>query len=123
MSDPAADAERLAAVVRGYRYAFADEAELQDGVAAALARAGVPFRREHVLAGVGRIDFLAGPGIGLEVKVGGSLTDLTRQVHRYAAHPDVAALVVVTSRLRLGYLPATLGGKPVRVVALLASAF
>jgi hypothetical protein len=62
------------------------------------------------------------PGIGVEVKCKGSLAAVTRQLDRYAAQDSVSALLLVTSRAQLIYQPASLGGKPVRVVHLLASA-
>lgn len=46
----------------------------------------------------GRIDFLTADGVGLELKVKGSATDVLRQLERYAHAPHVSALLLVTTR-------------------------
>lgn len=101
------------------RYRYASEVELQDGIEIVLRDLGVSFERERRLSSAHRIDFLCESGVGIEVKLDGSLTDLVRQLHGYAQCPEVAQLVVVTSRLRLSRLPEEISGKRVQVVALL----
>jgi hypothetical protein len=59
-----------------------------------------------------RIDFMVGR-VGIELKVDGGNAEVLRQLDRYAASPDVDALVLITSRRRLvAGLPAELRGKP-----------
>ena len=94
-------AERLAA----YHFHFAKEAELQTGLALALEECGVFFSREHVLDAHNRVDFLTAEGIGIEVKVDGSALDVARQLMRYAAFPEVRALLLVTTRARHRDIP------------------
>ena len=86
------------------------------------------MRREHVLTERDRIDFLiqetvwptdARFGIGIEVKVDGTLSELVRQLQRYAQHDLVDGLLVVSTRARLHAVPTTLSGKPVAVALLL----
>ena len=108
------DVQLVLEAIRAHAYAFADEAELQDGLAAVLAPLGAA--RELRCGPADRIDFLLPGGIGIEVKIDGSLSALTRQVHRYAQRDEIAALIVVTNRHRLAQLPETMNGKPVRVV-------
>lgn len=94
------------------------EAELQEAIARVLDDAGIPATREVLLEGVGRIDLVAGRGrdrVGIEVKIDGSLSALTRQLHRYAQFEDLSAFIVATTRHRLTRLPESLNGKPVRV--------
>jgi len=110
-------AEQIAAILRSHAFHWTIEIELQDAIATALTAAGVPFLREHKLAPGDRIDFLAGT-VGLEVKIGGSLANLTRQLHRYAQSPRIAELVVVLGRRRLEGLPSMLCEKPLHVVSL-----
>ena len=112
------DVARITRAIAGHRYRYASESELQDGLAEVLAAAGVAFEREVQIGDAGRIDFLADGGVGLEVKVGGSLAAATRQLHRYAASAEIEALVLVTGRGRLAALPSTIGGKPLEVVDL-----
>lgn len=90
------------------------EVDLQDGVALALGGLALPFTREATLDGRSRIDFLVGR-TGIEVKTGGSLSDLTRQLHRYAASTLLDGLVVVSPLHRHRALPAELRGKPIAV--------
>lgn len=97
-----------------HQYHFADERELQDGLAIVLAP--LDAQREVRFDAADRIDFLLPGGIGIEVKIDGSLSALTRQVHRYAQRDEITALIIVTSRRRLAQLPDAINGKPIRVV-------
>ena len=91
--------------------------KLQEGVAASLAEAGLGFEREVELAPGDRIDFLAGT-VGVEVKLTGGLSEVTRQLHRYARSARIQELLLVTNAVRLARVPASLQGKPIHVAAL-----
>jgi hypothetical protein len=110
--------DAVATALRRHRFRFGAEHELQEGIAQVLSTASIAFRREVRLSDEDRIDFLCEGGVGLEVKVDGSLAALTRQLHRYAQSAEVRALVVVTSRVRLSALPREINGKAVEVVTL-----
>lgn len=97
-------------------YRFSNEAELQEGLAIALSQAGIVHQREVVLTKRDRIDFLLTGGLGIEVKIDGSISALTRQLFRYAELPQITALVVVVGKNTLGNLPPAINGKPVHVV-------
>lgn len=99
----------------GLRFIGTSEAELQDAIGAALASADLDAAPEVVIAPGARIDFLV-EDVGIEAKVDGGLSPLTRQLHRYAQSPKVSALVVVTTRMQHARLPATLNGKDISVV-------
>lgn len=105
----------IVVALRQVSFRFGNEAELQEGIAIALKRAGIEHRREVVLTKQDRIDFMVGD-VGIEVKIDGSITLLTRQVYRYAQLPEVQSLVVVVTRMRLANLPSEINGKPVFVV-------
>lgn len=109
--------DAVSRVLRGHRYVYASEGELQQQLADVLAGAGVPVAREVRLTPRDRIDLLAGD-VGIEVKVKGARVPL-RQLQRYAAHPRVAGLLLVTTRA--AELPPTIGGKPAGVVSLLTN--
>lgn len=108
-------ANSIVYTLRRSAFRFSNETELQEGIAIALGRAGIQHRREVVLTKRDRIDFLV-DDIGIEVKVDGSITLLTRQLYRYAKLPEVSSLVVVVTRMRLANLPPEINGKPVFVV-------
>jgi hypothetical protein len=118
----------LASFLAGWRFRYAGEKELQAAIAGALDAAGVPFEREVRLGKAGTIDFLIGGGapgglgIGLEIKVGGSVADLTRQLFRYAGEDRVREVVLATTRRAHAFPDATMQGKPARCVVL-AGAF
>lgn len=117
-SEPRVTSERLvalASLLRGYRFVITSEAELQAALARLLSDAGERFQREVVIGPRDRIDFLLDDGVGLEVKVDGSLAAVTRQVHRYAQSAVVAGVLLVTTRHRHDHLPLSFSGKPVRV--------
>jgi hypothetical protein len=97
-------AAAVAALVRAHRFAYHDEATLQAGLAACLAAAGLPVRREVDLGRLGRIDLLVAR-VGIEVKVAGSLDAVGRQVRRYLLHPDVDEVVLVSTLARHVALP------------------
>lgn len=119
-------------IVWGHRFRFANEKQLQDGLARAFAEGGMPpFVREYHLGPGDIADFLFYrdkaayegdtpplPGLLVEVKVDGPLAALTRQIHRYAGYDSVASILVVTNRSRLANLPDVLRGKPLRAVVL-----
>jgi len=117
------NSSEIAMLIGGYRYTFPDEQGLQDGIERVLTGAGVTFQREAQLSVDDRIDFLIQCGIGLEVKVQGRPADVTRQLHRYAQHDSITALVLVTSRMQLARVPKELNGKRVDVVRLMGSIF
>lgn len=77
----------------------------------------VGYRREVSLGRGCRVDFMIG-SLAVELKVGGSLADLTRQLSRYAEKDDVSGILVVTTRQAHRYLPETLNKKPIAVLCL-----
>ena len=111
----AAELERLATLLSTRRFWHSSEDELQRGIALVLDEAGIAYAREAELSAGERVDFLVG-AVGVEVKVAGSLSQVARQLLRYAPHVD--GLLLVTARAQLDAFPPTLGGKPVRVVAI-----
>lgn len=98
-----------------YRYRFDTEADLQEKIEAALKAIGVSYEREFVLDPKNRIDFLVG-NVGVEIKVKGSLADVTRQVHRYLAFEGVGSLLLVTTRTTHKGLVRTMQGKELDVL-------
>lgn len=117
--DVAADLARLGAALAGQRIDCTTEERMQVRIAELFELAGIPCEREVRLSAHDRIDLLA-LGCGIECKIDGSSTQVTRQVIRYLEHPRIAGLLLVTGRARLGrILPASIavGGaaKPVRV--------
>jgi hypothetical protein len=107
--------DELHDLLSGHRYTYSSELLLQAGIASVLVGARVPFIREAELPPK-RIDFLVGD-IGVEVKIKGSNSDVLRQLHGYATFPQVKSLLLVTTLPR-HELPATLLGKPCRVLRL-----
>ena len=112
-------AREVAALLAGYRFTFASEAELQEGIALALTLERVVFEREATIPkGGGRVDFLV-ERVAVEIKVAGTAFEVAEQLARYLRAPNVdEALLVTTKRAHLA-VPRDLGGKPV-VVHLLA---
>lgn len=93
---------------------FAEEETLRDAIAGVL---GGHALREAKLAEHERIDFLVG-NVGVEAKVRGSVSEVTRQLFRYAESDLVAELVLVTTRFQHSRLPNLLREKPLTVVVL-----
>lgn len=102
----------IVALFAGVRFRGSREVDLQDYIEGALARAELEYEREVELGPRDRVDFLV-DGVGIEVKVAGRVTSLTRQLHRYAQSERVRELVVVSTLMSHRVLPAEISGKPV----------
>lgn len=107
--------EDLTALLQHFRCRATCEADLQRAVEEILVQSLISFQREPMLTAKDRPDFLVGT-IAVELKVDGSAIEVMRQLQRYAQHPDVAALLLVTTKNKHLAMPATLSGKPVHVV-------
>lgn len=116
-----ARAEHVRAALADTAYTYTDEASLHHAIADQLEAAGVPFLHEVSLASGDRIDFLTGSGVGVEVKVAGSLDSLVRQLRRYSLHHSVKALLVVTTRTSHHRLPTEVNGTPVLLLSLIGA--
>ena len=114
-----ATVDNIAETIAGCRFAYGSESDLQHGVAAALTTAGLQVQEEVRLDPRNRIDLLTGR-VGIEVKVASTADHVARQCRRYLASPLLDGLVLVTIRAR-HQLPATIAGKPVRVVNLIGA--
>lgn len=104
----------LVTLLRSVKFNFTDEYELQDGIAHVLQENGISFVREHNLTNQDKIDFLVGD-VGIEVKVAGSATMVSRQILRYLRSSDLNSIIVVTARVN-HQLPEELDGKTITVV-------
>lgn len=116
------DGPTVAALLGRARFRYRDEIELHDGIAACLTEAGIPVDatdREIRLSARDRIDFLLPGGLGIEAKVAGRPGDVWRQITRYAQHPRVRSLLLVTTRARHAVdAPTTINGKTITVCVL-----
>lgn len=108
--------EQVAEKITRYGYNFNNEYDLQEGLQTVLETEGIKARREEIVSQGSRIDFLTDDGVAIEIKTGGSLNRLTRQIHRYAQHDKVQAIIVLTPKAKHQSLPRTINGKPVFVV-------
>jgi hypothetical protein len=111
----------IAAFIERHRFSYANEDDLQAGLAAALAPS-FDVEREVRLTSRSRIDLLVDDHYGIEVKVAGTADALVRQVSRYSLAPQIRGLIVVTSRIRHLDVPPAVNGKPLVVVSLAGAA-
>lgn len=109
-------ADHLARAIETRRFRVTDEAQLQADLAEAFGADGLEVTREHRLNDADRPDFFA-DGVAIEVKVQGSPAAIMRQLFRYAQHPTVERVLLVTPVVKLAVMvPADMAGKPVAVV-------
>ncbi len=108
--------QELAKVLKSRSYRATCEADLQKAIEAVLVAEGLPFSREEILSAQDRVDFLVCESLAVEIKLDGSAPSVTRQLHRYATHPRVSGLLLVTTRSRHLRMPPSLAGKPVVTV-------
>jgi hypothetical protein len=97
---------------------FSCEADLQAALHVTLA-SYYPVVREWRLSVRDRVDFLVSTGtarVAVEIKIQGARNPVLRQLGRYAAHDQVDALVLAsTRRVLLHAMPPVVHGKPVAV--------
>lgn len=110
--------DHFAMLIRGMRCSARNELALQNAIAERLRFLDLAFDREVVLTSKDRIDFLAGD-LGIEVKVDGGVTEITRQLHRYAQSERIGRLLLVTTRMRHLSCARSLNGKSVEVLHLI----
>lgn len=118
--------EDILGALRRAKVRYATELGLHLDLAKALADAGIPSVSEHRLSGKDRVDVVVRTEAGLvavEVKVRGSVDEIDRQVARYAAHDEVAAVVIVSPLMRHSGVAREVCGKPVHVVIRAEGAF
>lgn len=106
----------VAALVRR-SFRFQTEDEFQAAIAQALEEDGIAFERERRLDIASRIDFLV-DDVGVEVKIKGSPAQLLRQLFRYSLRPEIAQLLLVTSKRTFESLPLTINGKRLDVLTI-----
>ncbi len=113
------ETDAVVLALRKRRFNYSGEKELQEGVEQVLSEEAIPFEREKILPdGAGTIDFLVDGRIGIEIKIKGSPSEVTRQLLRYCECVQVGELVLVTARVTLGKLPPEILGKKLTVVNL-----
>ena len=100
-----------------FGFSAATESVLHDAVQEVFQSENVEVVPERILSARDRIDFYVPDGrVGVECKIDGSATEVMRQLLRYTESPEISGIVLLTSRTKHRNIPATLGGKPVRVV-------
>ena len=104
-------------ILKTYRFNYANEQELQEGIRRAFMAEQLDFGEEVSLTKQDRIDFTVGR-VGVEVKVGHPLAAVMRQVHRYSQSDLIDELLLVTNRCRHAIIPKVINGKPVEVLFL-----
>lgn len=113
----ARDMDRIADVLSAVRMpAQPEEYDIHAAVAGALDGSGLEYTHEYKLGPRNRIDFLVGR-IGIEVKKGRPASSrLVGQLRRYLESDALDGMIVITQRVTA--LPATINGKPVKLITL-----
>ena len=104
------------------QYDITEERLIQDKVEMVLEENEIPYTREARLTDSDRIDFLIG-SLGVEIKLKTPLTQVTRQLHRYAQSDLVTKLLLVTTSPKLQGVPIKFNGKPIHVLLLVTALF
>lgn len=104
--------QKIIDVLKNLRVSIVEEElDLQQQIATELQKAGVEFKREYRIGRRNRVDFMVAGGIVLEVKKGKPyIGNVLGQLERYAAFPEVKAIILVVER-NLD-LPKTINSKP-----------
>lgn len=114
--------EHLGVFLSRYRFNFSNEKDLQAGMRQAFGKIGEDFTSEYRLSDADIVDFyFPNKKVGIEAKIDHSLSELTRQIHRYVQHESILGILVVTSKTRLANLPEEMNNKPIRCHSLLGS--
>lgn len=110
-------ASTLITLLSGRGFSLSNEKRTQAEIAQVLTDNGVEHEREKRLSAADIVDFfLPATGVAVEVKLRQSRTEILRQLVRYAAHPEVTEILLVSgTAIRL---PRDIGGKPARLLSL-----
>ena len=101
-------------------YTITEERLIQDKIEAVLNTKKVQHLREAHLTKRDRIDFLVGT-IGIEVKLKTPVTQVTRQLHRYAQSDLISELLLITTSPSLAQIPKEFNNKPIHVLLLITA--
>ena len=93
------------------------EPELHEAVKQLFNENAVFYKHEVVLSKQDRVDFMI-DGIALEIKDGGGVSAIIRQLHRYAQCDAVASVILLTTKLSHKKVPSIMNGKSVAVIIL-----
>ena len=121
MIEPADVLNRVVGGLSKYRFAFKNEAELQQGISAILTRLDV-WHELEVRVHPYRLDILCRDGLAIEVKVSRNRVSLIRQLDRYAELALVREILVVSS-VPFADMPTELRGKRITYHYIVESAF
>ncbi|HEV7674478.1 MAG TPA: hypothetical protein VGQ12_08105 [Candidatus Angelobacter sp.] len=103
---------QLQQLFRQYTFASSTEDELQRAVAQCLDMNQIAYMREVRVSQTDRPDFLLDT-VAIEIKIGGSLSEVTRQIHRYAQRDDIQEVLLVTTCAKHLDIPDEFNGKPI----------
>jgi hypothetical protein len=107
----------VARYLAGFALRFGTEIQLQDDVATALEASIWKVGREWAITANDRIDFyLPEVKLGIECKIDGSRSFVSRQLIRYASKASVSGLILVSRRRGHALSRDELVGKPFRFV-------
>lgn len=101
-------------------YSITEERLVQDKIEEVLNTNKIEYTREAKLTKQDRVDFLVGT-IGIEVKLKTPLTQVVRQLHRYAQSENIEELLLVTTSPQLQTVPKEFNGKPISVLLLITA--
>lgn len=99
-----------------WRFSLQNEKKLQDQIQICLEESKIPYKREFILSPKDRIDFLATPALGIEVKINKAANSLILQAGRYLQHKKIQEIILVT--IRPIYLPEEILGKKVHNISI-----
>jgi hypothetical protein len=89
-------ARQLRDLLAGHQFACRTESQLQAAIEKCLQQNGIAYKREFRLTEKDRPDFMVGK-VAIEIKIDGSCSEVTRQIHRYSQHPDVEEILLITT--------------------------
>lgn len=92
------DIQSIHKALSTYRFTLENEKALQLQIEQALTAQRIVHSREHFLDEHNIIDFLAGDGVGIEVKIKGSKRDIYAQILRYSNFQEIRSVLLVTNK-------------------------
>ena len=101
-------------------YTITEERLIQDKIEQVLTDSKIKHLREAQLTESDRIDFLVDT-IGIEVKLKTPITQVTRQLHRYAQSGLISELLLVTTSPQLQSVVREFNNKPIHVLLLITA--